>query len=262
VELEVLSRTPVERRHETPLLLVHGAWHGAWCWDGGFMDRLAGAGFEVHALSLRGHGGSPGRSQLRRHSTTDYVEDVATVVESLGTAPLLVGHSMGGWVVQHYLKDHQAAGAVLVASVPVTGTARFSARIARGYPGHFARFVLTASAWPVVETPELARHWFFSDAYPDEALHRHHAQLQDESFRAALDMLLLRRPDPAAVSCPMLVLAGEGDRIFSVAEEERTARAYGVEAEIFPGMAHNMMSDPGWEAVADRIASWAGSVAG
>jgi pimeloyl-ACP methyl ester carboxylesterase len=43
----------------TPLLFVHGAWHGAWCWDEYFLDFFAGRGYRALAVSLRGHGNSP-----------------------------------------------------------------------------------------------------------------------------------------------------------------------------------------------------------
>jgi len=55
----------------------------------------------------------------------------------------------------------------------------------------------------------------------------------------------------------MLVLGGERDRIFSVPEIQRTARAYRTTAEIVPGMGHDMMIEPGWEAVADRVSEFA-----
>jgi hypothetical protein len=35
-----------------------------------------------------------------------------------------------------------------------------------------------------------------------------------------------------------------------------TARAYHTEAEFFPDMGHNMMLEPGWAAVAERIHTW------
>lgn len=35
-----------------------------------------------------------------------------------------------------------------------------------------------------------------------------------------------------------------------------TARAYRTEAEFFPNMGHNMMLEPGWQAVAERIDDW------
>lgn len=260
MDLEVISRAATARRHDTPILLVHGMWQGAWAWDHGFMDRLADAGFDVHAMSLRGHGESPRREELRWYSTTDFVADVEAVVGSMPTAPLLVGHSMGGWVVQHYLIEHRAPGAVLLASVPVSGIVGLGGRVIRDHPGKVVKTFMTLSAYPLVSSPQLAKHWLFSHHVPDHHVEHHHAKLQDESLRVTLDMFALRRPRPKRVSTPMLVLSGDHDRLFSVAEQERTASAYGVSLEVFPGMAHNMMLDPGWEAVADRIAAWAGNV--
>lgn len=63
------------------------------------------------------------------------------------------------------------------------------------------------------------------------------------------------------VKSPILVLAAKGDAVFSVAEEQKTALAYGTQAEIFE-MAHDMMLEPGWEKVAARIAEWVDSRSG
>ena len=41
-----------------------------------------------------------------------------------------------------------------------------------------------------------------------------------------------------------------------VAEVEDTARAYHTPAEVFPDMGHDMMLEPGWQAVAERIDGW------
>ena len=57
--LEILSRLPKERTTHAPLLFVHGAYTGAWCWDEYFLPYFAERGFEAHAVSLRGHGASP-----------------------------------------------------------------------------------------------------------------------------------------------------------------------------------------------------------
>jgi pimeloyl-ACP methyl ester carboxylesterase len=74
-----------------------------------------------YALSLRGHGGSHGRDHLDWHSITDYIDDVKTVVDWLGETPVLVGHSMGGFVIQKYLEHHEVPGVALVCSVPPQG---------------------------------------------------------------------------------------------------------------------------------------------
>lgn len=260
MQLEVISKQPAVRQHDTPILLVHGAWHGAWCWDDGFMDYLVERGWEVHALSLRGHGNSEGREKLRFTSMADYVADVVQVVNTMEVTPILIGHSMGGGVVQKYLESHDAPAAVLLASLPVGGTWPFNLRVLKRHPMAYLKLNLTMSAWHLVATPALSREWFYSAEVPEDEILRHHARLQDESYRAALDMLVLNLPKPARVNTRMLVLAGENDIIFSVPEEQATAKAYNTEAVVFPGMAHNMMSEPGWEKVADHILDWASAL--
>jgi len=54
----------------------------------------------------------------------------------------------------------------------------------------------------------------------------------------------------------MLVLGGEDDGSITNAEVRATARAYGTTAELFPRMGHNMMVEPGWRDVAERICGW------
>lgn len=42
--LEVIENRPPRESHTTPVLFVHGAWHGAWCWDEHFLDFFADKG--------------------------------------------------------------------------------------------------------------------------------------------------------------------------------------------------------------------------
>lgn len=86
MKLEIISRYPTASVRPTPLLFVHGAWHAAWCWDVHFLDYFAQQGYEVHALSLRGHGGSEGRENLRWTRIAEYIEDVARAVQQIGRA--------------------------------------------------------------------------------------------------------------------------------------------------------------------------------
>jgi pimeloyl-ACP methyl ester carboxylesterase len=83
---------------EATFVLVHGAWHGGWCWRR-VVQRLQGAGREVHAPTLTGLGE---RSHLLAPSVnlTTHIHDV---VNEVGWKDLddivLVGHSYGGMVI-------------------------------------------------------------------------------------------------------------------------------------------------------------------
>ena len=102
--IEVFSCLPADATDRLPVLFVHGAFAGGWMWADTFMPFLAEAGYPCYAVSLRGHGGSHGRERIDWHSIADYVEDVTRVIDWLGQQPVLVGHSMGGFIVQKYLE--------------------------------------------------------------------------------------------------------------------------------------------------------------
>jgi pimeloyl-ACP methyl ester carboxylesterase len=79
-------------------LLVHGAWHGGWCWRH-VAAALRGAGHEVYAPSLTGLG-------ERRHLASraidldTHVQDIVSILEMEDLPQVvLVGHSYGGMVV-------------------------------------------------------------------------------------------------------------------------------------------------------------------
>jgi pimeloyl-ACP methyl ester carboxylesterase len=256
--LEVIDKGSATESHPVPLLFVHGAWHAAWCWNEHFLAFFADRGYHALAVSLRGHGASPGRERLRWTGLQEYVGDVAETVAQLPTQPVLVGHSMGGFVVQKYLEHHTAAGAILVQSVPPTGVLGATLRIARHHPIQLVKVNVSLRLAPLVDTPELVRDLFFSASTPDKQVNWCQQQVQDESYRAFLGMLALDLVRTKRVNrVPMLVLGAEDDTIIvSQRQIRRTAAVYGTEAEIFPDMGHNMMLEPGWQAVAERIDGW------
>ncbi|MGE7418667.1 alpha/beta hydrolase [Methylobacterium tarhaniae] len=129
--LEVISHPAAGATAGPPIVLVHGAWHAAWCWNEGFSARLAALGHDVHAVSLRGHGGSEGRRSLWRTRIRDHVSDLRRVIDAIGGPVLLVGHSRGAYVVQKHLETGTAVGAVLLAPMPHFGVGPCMGRLLR-----------------------------------------------------------------------------------------------------------------------------------
>ena len=251
--LELITRRPTGRARPTPLLFVHGAWHGAWCWEQ-FMPFFVDLGYPCHALSLRGHGASDGRAGIRWHALADYVADLAVTIAALPESPVIIAHSMGAFVVQRYLERHRPPAAVLLAPMPSTGIAGCLVRQTIRHPRSALRTILTLnSQYFVSSPPALARESFFSADLPAADLARHAARLQPESLRVGLDTLWRPRPQPGT---PMLVLAAAEDRVFTLAEVTATARAWNAELEVLPGLAHDMMLDTRWEHAAARVAHW------
>ncbi len=92
-------------------VLVHGSWHGAWCWSR-VLPLLREAGFEAHAVTLTGVGE---RAHLLSNdiNLTTHINDVLGLIEAEElTNIVLVGHSYGGRVITGVADELLNAGKV------------------------------------------------------------------------------------------------------------------------------------------------------
>ena len=209
--LEVIDKGSGSNAHPVPLLFVHGANHAAWCWDEHFLDFFANKGYRALAVNLRGHGRSTASKPLRKCSVADYVDDVASAADTLDTPPVIIGHSLGGFVVQKYLESHHAPAGVLVASFPPGGSAGASLRRMKRHPWLSIRSAITGKQLHGLNTPKLAREAFFCAHTPESQVVRCATQLQEESSNALLETVFPNRLKPERVTAPLLVLGAESD---------------------------------------------------
>ena len=77
-------------------VLVHGAWHGAWCWDK-VAPLLEQAGHEVVRFDLPGHGED--RTPAAEVTLEGYTGRVVEALDALAEPVVLVGHSLSGTVI-------------------------------------------------------------------------------------------------------------------------------------------------------------------
>lgn len=258
-QLEIFSSTPVGGAKENPILFVHGAFTGGWIWAEYFLPYFASRGYSAYALSLRGHGGSEGYERLPWISLGDFVEDLEQVIGALGKTPILVGHSMGGMVVQKYLEraSKSVPAVVLMASVPPDGLLSCSLWLALNDPLLFYEISLIQFGGPRFATPRAARRAIFSADMPEERVRRYFYNMQAESQRVMFDMSWLVLPQHRLLRRgPVLILGAGCDALIPAAAIESTARAFGTQAKLFPSMAHAMMLEANWCDVAEHILRW------
>jgi pimeloyl-ACP methyl ester carboxylesterase len=84
-------------------VLVHGAWHGSWCWKK-VVPLLRQAGHQVEILDLPGHGQD--RTPIREISLAAYTKRVCETLDAQAEPVILVGHSMGGIVITQVAEEH------------------------------------------------------------------------------------------------------------------------------------------------------------
>jgi len=218
--------------------LVHGAWHGAWCWD-----QL------VPELERRGHTAIGMDLPCEDHDATffDYADSVAA---ALGDAPdvVLVGHSMAGITIPLVaLKRPIRLLVYLCALVPD----RAGELVGDGPPTHpegafdeLVRYEDGSHAWPNVET---ATGTLYQDCRPEQAAWAF-ARLRRQQT-ALWDRLspLERWPD-----VPVATIHCEDDRAVNPEWSVWTARTrLGIESLALLGGHSPMLAQPA--ALADAL---------
>jgi pimeloyl-ACP methyl ester carboxylesterase len=246
-----------ERRRESPLLLVHGISHGAWCWQPHFAPYFADLGYDVHALSLRGHAGSPGRTHLHRNRLEDYVADVVAVATSLPGPPILIGHSMGGAIAQLTIRSHpRVARAVVLLTPMVPGGLRLRELARTAADPRRIPPLLRLLRGRRLSPAQANRLPFFDGRLDPDGARLAADRLQAESWRALVQLMTRFAPAGGPLPIPALVLGSARDSIFGAAPLRRTASHYALDAVVLDVGSHDLMLDPDWRASAELIATW------
>jgi pimeloyl-ACP methyl ester carboxylesterase len=260
--IEEAPTTPVPGR--PPLLFIHGSGRGAWVWTEHFVPYFAHNGYYCVALDLRGHGESEGRDDLMRFRLDDFAGDVANLATEMVLrdlpAPVLIGHSLGGGVIERHIDQrtlNMPAG-VLLAPFPRGDGWRLATNAAIKTFGfsRMARIMFTHDTSLMYESPEVARRAFFAADTPEEVTRAYWERLQPESWMSG-DVGRFAGSAPLANSdIPLLFVSGAEDKVFPPEAIKRTAEAYGGDFVEVEGVAHEMMLDAHWERAAEAILGW------
>ena len=256
--IERTSYYPKQRRYDTPIVMQHGMWHGAWCWQW-WQELFAEWGWESHAHSLPGHAGSPVRRPIRFCTLGYYLGFLKAEVQRLDRRPVLIGHSMGGALTQWYLKyaGDDLPAAVLLGAWNALGN----------YDNHGGEvfwkldpigLIMAAFTWsatPFIRDPQHATRLLYSErgVYSPQEFHAH---LGPESLFVMAQYSPPLWTPPQNLKTPLLVVAGECDAVISVESQRRSAAHYRAPLIVIPGASHNMMMEHNRADTARSIHDW------
>lgn len=245
------------------IIFVHDICHGAWCFEN-FMNFFSENGYDCFALNLRGHGDN-GRKDLKYARLSDYADDVKKCVDyctdycnkkGITEKPFLLGHSMGGAVIQKYIGDYSdtVKGAILFASATAKGISFYQIMIKSIYSMAFYAVYLKAFGF-ILSNRRLKKSAFFNNRISLEKAKQYNKLLHKESKRIILHDLYISYTHNYNLNIPILIIGSRADSFFSGESLIKTMSCYQNSGKLvmLENLCHDMMLDPEWKKSAKAV---------
>ncbi|MCH9654065.1 MAG: alpha/beta hydrolase [Planctomycetes bacterium] len=201
-------------------------------------------------------------ARLAGTSITDYVEDIIEFVETLDTAPILVGHSLGGLIAQKVAATGRARAIVLL-----NGSVNWGILPTTDQERALGKMFMSAGAfWEGTLLPdfETMAQFGLNKLDPTEQ-HRVFDLLVPESGRVMFELFFwmfdenqTTKIDYEGVACPVLMVSGSDDLAIPPSTARLIAERHGSlttfhEAE---GFGHYLTLEPEWKKIAKVCENW------
>lgn len=256
-QIEWVRVTPQQRNAAPPILFLHGMWHGAWCWED-WQHKFADLGWDSVAISLPGHGASPIERSTRFATMQTYLDTLREVIFRFDTPPIIIGHSMGGALIQWYLAKvaDDLPAAVLLASWTARSTwADGMLRHLKRDPWGTFKVGLTLSTDPFIRSPKWSASMLITESSTWKAPALHACLCSESALVLNQHNPPLWRPK-ADPETPLLWLAADEDAVVSRKGAEKSAAFYGAAFEVIEDSGHNIMMAHDNARVVAKIDQW------
>jgi pimeloyl-ACP methyl ester carboxylesterase len=246
------------------IVFIHGMFQNPKSWEK-WIAFFTEKGYNCIAPAWPLHEGIPadlrdnppaGLGDLHLQTIVDEMEQVIT---ALPEKPILIGHSVGGLIVQLLVQKGLAEMGVPIDSVAPNAMLAFdwgfmknSALIANPFKGNEPFYTdLESFHDSFCNTMSMEET---EAAYNETATHDSRNVLRDCMGEAG-------QVDMDLIHAPLLFIGGEEDQIIPYELNQRNAEAYSDEVSIvdfkaFPNRGHWICGQPGWKEVASYISEW------
>jgi len=246
------------------IVFIHGMYMTSLCWEH-WIPHFQAKGFSCLAPNwpgrdqpieaLRKNHPDPQQGQL---TLSRVLEHFADFIQTLEEKPFLIGHSMGGLLVQLLMQRDLAVAGIAIDSAPPMGvlTTKWSS-IKSNWP-HITPFVSQSS--PIEMSFERFQYAFVNTLPLAEQRAAYERYVVPESRRVPRQSLTAR-VDFKKPHAPLLLIAGSDDNIIPASLVKSNYNRYKpspsiVEFKEFPGRTHFLIGQKNWEEIADYALAW------
>jgi alpha-beta hydrolase superfamily lysophospholipase len=225
------------------------------------MDAWAEAGLGCVAIDLRGHGRAEGpRGYCDRFD--DYMDDLlelkrAVEARAQGAKVFLFGHSFGGLATATAVLRGAWTPPGLVLSSPYLGL-KLQVPAVKIWAAKIASRIYPAFSQPSgLKGADVTRHAERAKAYDEDPLVFSNASARWFVEAKAAQARLFA--EAASIRVPLLCVQGGADKVADPAAARAFVEAAGSMDKAFDeraDMYHELLNDPEWREVADRVSAW------
>ena len=246
------------------IIFIHGMYMSPLCWEQ-WMDYYQSKGSRCLAPAWPGRD-RPVETLRKQHpdpqlgslTLNDVLSHFTNVIKGLPEKPILIGHSMGGLVVQLLLQRDLAAAGVAIDSAPPRGVLTTKWSFLKSNWPHITPFVSQRDH--IEMTFQRFQYTFVNGMQLTEQRAAYERYVVPESRRVPRDSLLakvdFKQPHP-----PLLLIAGSADHLIPASLNRTNYKRYkasssGIAFKEFAGRTHFIVGQKGWEEVAGYIFDW------
>ncbi|CAM4257641.1 Phospholipase YtpA [Mycobacterium basiliense] len=242
------------------VVLAHGLGEHARRYDH-VTQRFGEAGLATYALDHRGHGRSGGKRVLVR-DITEYTADFDTLVglakrENPGLKCIVLGHSMGGGIVFAYGVERPDDYDLMVLSAPAVAAQDLVPSVV-ALAAKVLGVVIPGLPVQELDFNAISRDPQVVAEYQNDPL-VYHGRVPAGLGRALLQVGETMPRRAPALTAPLLVVHGTGDRLIPIEGSRRLVECVGsadVELKEYPGLYHEVFNEPERYQVLDDVVSW------
>ncbi|MFN8393373.1 MAG: alpha/beta hydrolase [Bacteroidia bacterium] len=246
------------------IVLIHGLFMNAKSWAG-WKARFEAAGYEVVVPEFPFHTGEPADLRknipdgLRKLDLDGAIAPFEAAIRKMKEPPILIGHSIGGLIVQILINRGLGSMGVSIDPAPPKGvfTTKWS----------FLKANLPTITPLKGNSPCLPSVKWFQYAFCNTLSMEETQKIYDEFVVPEARNIPRQstkkagKVDWAKKHAPLLIIAGEKDNIIPHSLNRKNFERYKQEAgvcefKMFPGRTHMLCGMDGWEEIADYIKAW------
>lgn len=217
------------KENRKTIVLIHGAYHGAWCWEENFVPYFLERKINVVSIDFS--------DKSKKTKVEEYIQYLNKVIDKLEGELYIASHSLGAAILERYIVKY---------SPKLTGVIFLT-------PGPFVKQLRRTFVINIHNIFRNKKQFYFSNRLKDKLSKQYIGKFKRESIQ--IEFLIVRKNIPGNYQWKYktLILSSLNDQCMPISVGIDAGKRVGAKVIIYENICHDMMLDPEWRCVAEDI---------